>query len=62
VRAVGGAPPRTLVVACEPLARMSGAEPDVLVQLSPPVAAAVDGAVGLVEDLLAQLTKEDPEP
>jgi len=58
VRALGGAPPRTLVVACEPLVRMSGAEPDVLVQLSPPVAAALDGAVALVEDLVAQLIQE----
>jgi hydrogenase maturation protease len=58
VRALGGAPPRTLVVACEPLVRMSGSEPDVLVQLSAPVAAALDGAVALVEDLVAQLIQE----
>lgn len=62
VQALGGAPPRTLVVACEPLVRMSGAEPDVLVQLSPPVAAAVDGAVALVEELVAQLTHEEEQP
>jgi hydrogenase maturation protease len=62
VQALGGAPPRTLVVACEPLVRMSGEEPDVLVQLSAPVAAAVDGAVTLVEELLAQLTQSEEEP
>jgi hydrogenase maturation protease len=61
VRALGGAPPRTLVVACEPLVRMSGEEPDVLVQLSPPVAAAVEGAVPLVEELLAELTRTEEE-
>jgi hydrogenase maturation protease len=61
VQALGGASPRTLVVACEPLVRMSGAEPDVLVQLSPPVAAAVDGAVGLVEELVAQLAQTQEE-
>jgi hydrogenase maturation protease len=62
VQALGGAPPRTRVVACEPLVQMSGAEPDVLVQLSPPVAAAVDGAVELVEELVAQLTRTEEEP
>jgi len=61
VRALGGAPPRTVVVACEPLVRMSGEEPDVLVQLSPPVAAAVEGAVPLVEELLAELTRTEEE-
>jgi hydrogenase maturation protease len=61
VRALGGAPPRTVVVACEPLVCMSGEEPDVLVQLSPPVAAAVEGAVPLVEELLAELTRTEEE-
>jgi len=59
VRALGGSPPRTLVVACEPETQMSGADPDVLVQLSAPVAAAVDGAVALVEDLVAELTETE---
>jgi hydrogenase maturation protease len=62
VQTLGGASPRTLVVACEPLLRMSGEEPDVLVQLSPPVAAAVDGAVALVEELIAELTQTEEEP
>jgi hydrogenase maturation protease len=62
VHALGGAPPRTLVVACEPLVRMSGAEPDVLAQLSAPVTAAVDGAVALVEELVAELKQTEEEP
>jgi hydrogenase maturation protease len=62
VQALGGAAPRTLVVACQPEVTMTGAEADVLVQLSPPVAAAVDGAVTLVEELVAQLTQAEEEP
>jgi hypothetical protein len=33
----------------------------VVMELSPPVAAAVDEAVALVESLLAELTREDGE-
>ena len=62
VQALGGSAPRTLVVACQPLVQMSGSEPDVLVALSPPVAAAVDGAVALVEELVAELTQIQEEP
>jgi hydrogenase maturation protease len=62
VQALGGAPPRTLLVACEPLVQMSGAEPDVVVALSQPVAAAVDGAVALVEELVAELTQTEEDP
>jgi hypothetical protein len=56
---LGAAPGRTLIVGCEPLTRMTGDEPDVVVDLSPPVAAAVDEAVALVESLLADVTRED---
>jgi hydrogenase maturation protease len=56
-RRLGAAPGRTLVVGCEPLTRMTGEEPDVVMELSPPVAAAVDEAVALVETLLADLTE-----
>jgi hypothetical protein len=56
-RRLGAAPGRTLVVGCEPLTRMTGEEPDVVMELSPPVAAAVDEAVALVESLLADLTE-----
>jgi hydrogenase maturation protease len=55
-RALGGSPPRTLVVACEPQTRMSGDEPDLVGDLSEPVRAALDPAVRLVESLLEELT------
>ncbi len=58
-RTLGGALPRTLVVACEPLTRMTGDEPDLVAVLSEPVRAALDAAVPLVEELLAELTTED---
>jgi hydrogenase maturation protease len=57
-RRLGAAPGRTLIVGCEPLTRLTGEEPDVVMELSAPVAAAVDGAVELVESLLAELTEE----
>jgi len=49
-RALGGRLPSLRVVGCEP-ARVPEGD-DVEVGLSPPVAAAVDGAVRLIEDLL----------
>jgi hypothetical protein len=55
---LGAAPGRTVIVGCEPLTRMSGDEPDVVMELSPPVAAAVDEAVALVESLVAEVTRE----
>jgi hypothetical protein len=58
---LGARPGRTLIVGCEPLTRMTGEEPDVVMELSPPVAAVVDEAVALVESLLAELTREDGE-
>ena len=59
-RALGGPLPRTLVVACAPAAVMTGEEPDVVAELSPPVLAAVDAGVELVESLLRELTSPDP--
>jgi hydrogenase maturation protease len=56
-RRLGAAPGRTLVVGCEPATRMTGAEPDVVMELSPPVAAAVDEAVALVESLIERTVK-----
>ena len=61
VRALGGAPPRTLVVGCEPLTRMTGDEPEVVADVSEPVRAALDDAVRLVEELLEDLANERPE-
>jgi hydrogenase maturation protease len=60
-RRLGAAPGRTLIVGCQPLTRMTGEEPDVVMELSPPVAAAVDEAVALVEALLAELTERTVE-
>jgi hydrogenase maturation protease len=52
---MGPLPRRVLVVGCEPLTRMTGAEPDVVVALSAPVRdalePAVDTLVALVEEL-----------
>jgi hydrogenase maturation protease len=56
-RQLGAAPGRVLIVGCQPLTRMTGTEPDVVMELSPPVAAAVEPAVALVESLLAELTE-----
>jgi hydrogenase maturation protease len=56
-RRLGAAPGRTLVVGCEPLVRMTGDEPDVVMELSEPVAAAVDEAVALVESLIEEVQR-----
>jgi hydrogenase maturation protease len=55
---LGARPGRTLIVGCEPLTRMTGEEPDVVMELSPPVAAAVDEAVRLIESLVTERTVE----
>ncbi|MEA2394375.1 MAG: hydrogenase maturation protease, partial [Solirubrobacteraceae bacterium] len=57
-RALGGSPPRTLVVGCEPQTRMTGEEEDVVVDMSEPVRAAMDEAVRLVESLLDDLIRK----
>ncbi len=57
VQGLGGTPPRTLVVGCEPQTRMSGDEDeDLVVDLSEPVRLALDEAAKLVESLLTDLT------
>ena len=55
VRALGGACPRLLVLACEPLT--FGGEEGAM-GLSAPVAAAVDPAVAAVEELVGNLLRE----
>jgi hydrogenase maturation protease len=55
VRSFGGQPPPTYVVGCEPRTRMSATDEDVVAELSEPVRAALDPAVGLVQLLLADL-------
>jgi hydrogenase maturation protease len=60
-RALGGPLPRTLVVACAPEVVMTGEEADVVAELSPPVEAALEPGVELVESLLRDLTSVPEE-
>jgi hydrogenase maturation protease len=61
---LGGVPERVLVVGCEPANRMTGAEEELVGELSEPVREAIDEAVELVESLLADLlqTSEGGSP
>jgi hydrogenase maturation protease len=60
-RAMGGCPPRTLVVGCEPATRMSADAEEIVAVLSEPVRAALDEGVRIVESLLDELiTEEEP--
>ena len=55
-RAMGAGIPRTLVVGCEPQRVLRGENyDDMLMELSPPVLAAVDEAAKLVESLVQQM-------
>lgn len=57
-RTLGAEPlPRTLVVGCEPQTRMSAEDDRIVAELTEPVRASLDKAVGLVEDLLTDLTR-----
>ena len=58
-RALGGRPPRTLVVGCEPQTRMTADDDEVVAELSEPVRAALDEAVRLVESLVERLDDID---
>jgi hydrogenase maturation protease len=60
-RAVGGRLPRTLLVCCEPQTRMTGEEDEVVIVLSPPVAAALEPAAAVVGELVGDLLGERPE-
>jgi len=57
-RTLGGELPRVLIVGCEPAVRMTGAEEEVVVELSEPLRAAIDGAVRLVESVIEDLIEE----
>ena len=58
-RALGGTPPRTLVVGCEPRPFPAELDPtEVVAGLSEPVAAALDEAVRMVESLVDSLLSE----
>lgn len=55
-RALGGEPPRTVVVGCEPRPLPADLDPaDVVAEVSPEVQAAIAGAVSLVESLVSDL-------
>jgi hydrogenase maturation protease len=56
VRAMGGQPRRVLVVGCEPATL--GDEFDGSMGLSAPVEAAVDGAIAIIESLIAKVAQE----
>jgi hydrogenase maturation protease len=59
VQGLGGAPPRTLVVGCEPANRLSADVEEFVVELSEPVRAALDEAELLVESLLEEIVTTD---
>lgn len=62
-RALGSVPGRTLVVGCEPGSVPGGEDYDeMLMELSAPVRAAVDGAVGLVESLVGEEPHDTRDP
>jgi hydrogenase maturation protease len=62
VQGLGGRPPRTLVVGCEPLVRLDASQETVVAELSEPVRAALDEAERLVESVLAELLQAtEPE-
>jgi hydrogenase maturation protease len=56
-RALGGVPPRTLVLGCEPATRMDETSEEIVASLSEPVLAALDGAERLLGELVEELTR-----
>lgn len=55
-RALGAAPARTFVLVCEPAFVLDAEDdPDMVMELTPPVLAAVNEAVEMVESLIAEL-------
>jgi hydrogenase maturation protease len=54
-RQLGSVPERVLIVGCEPAVRMTGAEEELVGELSEPVRAAIDDAVKLVESVVGEL-------
>lgn len=60
VASLGGKCGRVLLVGCEPMPPAADASPeDMAMEMTPPVRAAVEEAVGLVESLVEKLTYED---
>ncbi len=58
-KVLGSLPPRVLVVGCEPAVHMTQDDEELVMGLSPAVAAAVDEAVELVESVLGDLQRGD---
>ena len=58
-RELGGPLPRTFVVGCEPLTRMTGEEDEIVADLSEPVRNALHDATALVTSLLDDLTQPE---
>ncbi len=58
-RTLGSLPPRVLVLGCEPATGMSLDDEELVMGLSPPVAAAIDKAVEMAETLLEDLLTAD---
>jgi hydrogenase maturation protease len=56
VHALGGTPPRTLVVGCEPQTRIDPGDETLVADLSEPVRLALDEGMQMVDSLLAELT------
>jgi hydrogenase maturation protease len=56
VHALGGTPPRTLVVGCEPQTRIDPGDENLVADLSEPVRLALDEGLKMVESVLAELT------
>jgi hydrogenase maturation protease len=54
-RVLGGTPPRTLVLGCEPLTRMDADSDEIVAALTEPVAAALDEAERLLGTLLQDI-------
>jgi hydrogenase maturation protease len=60
-RTLGSLPPRVLVVGCEPSTAMSLDDEELVMGLSPPVRAAIEEAVALVESVLEELLAADAD-
>jgi len=60
-RALGGLPPRTIVIGCEPRTIMTGDEEEIVADLSEPVRAALAPAVILVRSVLKDLMSDKGE-
>jgi hydrogenase maturation protease len=58
-RALGGAPPRTLVLGCEPQTRMDPEGDEIVAALTEPVRAALAEAERLLDSLLAELIEPE---